>query len=137
MCRDESFCSIDNIVLNLSRLLVGKGEVRMRNRFIVLLLILMLSLVVALVPAAAQDAAVGTQDNPIIWAFVPSSDAQTVLAGATELTDMVQADTGLYIKPVVATDFSGVVEAICAGKAQMAALNTFSYILASSRGCAD
>jgi len=110
----------------------------MRNRFIVLLLILMLSLMVAFVPAAAaQDAEVGTQDNPIIWAFVPSSDAQTVLAGASELTDMVQADTGLYIKPVVATDFSGVVEAICAGKAQMAALNTFSYILASSRGCAD
>jgi len=85
----------------------------------------------------AQDATLGTQDNPIIWAFVPSSDAQTVLAGATELTDLVQKDSGYYIKPVVATDYSAVVEAVCNGKAQMAALNTFGYILASSRGCAN
>ena len=110
----------------------------MRKSFkVLLLLILVVGVMIAVVPATmAQDATLGTQDNPIIWAFVPSSDAQTVLAGATELTDLVQKDSGYYIKPVVATDYSAVVEAVCNGKAQMAALNTFGYILASSRGCA-
>ncbi len=92
-----------------------------------------------LAPAPTQTPAttVGTEENPIVWAFVPSSDSETVLAGASELTDLVQQESGIYIKPVVATDFSGVVEAVCNGEAQMAALNTFSYILAHSRGCAD
>jgi phosphonate transport system substrate-binding protein len=109
----------------------------MRKSFIVLLLLILAVSVVLVPAAAAQDATLGTQDNPIIWAFVPSSDSETVLAGATELTDLVQKDTGIYITPIVATDYSAVVEAVCNGKAQMAALNTFGYILASSRGCAN
>ncbi len=87
--------------------------------------------------ATMEAGSVGTEDNPIVWAFVPSSDSQTVLSGASQLTDLVETQTGVYIKPVVATDYSGVVEAMCGGEAQMAALNTFSYILAHSRNCAD
>ena len=59
------------------------------------------------------------------------------MSGASSLTDLVQADTGIYIKPVVATDYSGVIEAMCNGEAGIGALNTFSYILAHSRGCAN
>ena len=109
----------------------------MRKSFVVLLLMILAISVVIIPAASAQDTTLGTQDNPIIWAFVPSSDSETVLAGATELTDLVQADSGIYITPIVATDYSAVVEAVCNGKAQMAALNTFGYILASSRGCAN
>jgi len=98
----------------------------------VLLLALLLLVVV---PTMAQD--MGTEDNPIIWAFVPSSDSETVLAGATQLTDLIQESTGLVIQPEVATDYSAVIEAMCNGEAQMGALNTFSYVLASGRGCAD
>ncbi|HVU13623.1 MAG TPA: phosphate/phosphite/phosphonate ABC transporter substrate-binding protein [Phototrophicaceae bacterium] len=109
----------------------------MRQTFrVVLLIAFAIGLLSAIAPAAAQDA-LGTQNNPITWAFVPSSDSQTVLTGAKELTDLIQKDTGIYINAVVATDYSGVIEAMCTGKAPMAALNTFSYILASSRGCAD
>jgi phosphonate transport system substrate-binding protein len=103
----------------------------MRRRFAVLLVLLILaSLVVGLLPTAAQD-------DEIVWAFVPSADSETVLAGATELTDLIAEKTGIQITPVVATDFSGVIEAMCNGEAQMGALNTFSYILASGRGCAE
>jgi phosphonate transport system substrate-binding protein len=38
---------------------------------------------------------------------------------------------------VVATEYAGLIEAMCNGQAQMGALNTFGYILASSRKCAD
>ncbi|MCC6804985.1 MAG: phosphate/phosphite/phosphonate ABC transporter substrate-binding protein [Anaerolineae bacterium] len=88
-------------------------------------------------PAATSDTALGTEEDPIVWAFVPSADSETVLAGASQLTDLIQEQTGLYISPVVATDFSGVIEAMCNGEADLGALNTFSYILAHRRGCAD
>ncbi|MEP7293555.1 MAG: phosphate/phosphite/phosphonate ABC transporter substrate-binding protein [Chloroflexota bacterium] len=103
----------------------------MRKRSAILLLTcLAVMLMSAVIPAAAQD-------DEIVWAFVPSADSETVLAGATELTDLIAEKTGIQITPVVATDFSGVIEAMCNGEAQMGALNTFSYILASGRGCAD
>ena len=79
----------------------------------------------------------GTEDNPIVWAFVPSADSETVLAGANEITDIVQQETGLVIEARVATDYSAVIEAMCNGEAQMGALNTFGYVLAHGRGCAD
>ena len=68
---------------------------------------------------------------------MPSSDSETVLAGATQLTDLIKEKTGVVIKAVVATDYSGVIESMCSGETQMGALNTFGYVLAHSRGCAD
>jgi phosphonate transport system substrate-binding protein len=102
----------------------------MRQRTgILFLTVFIMSLLMTLVPAAAQD--------EIVWAFVPSADSETVMTGATQLTDLIAEKTGIRITPVVATDFSGVIEAMCNGEAAMGALNTFSYILAHSRGCAD
>ncbi len=96
----------------------------------VLLIFFVLSLFIAVLPSAAQD-------QEIVWAFVPSSDSETVMSGASSLTDLIAEKTGIQITPVVATDFSGVIEAMCNGEAEMGALNTFGYILAHSRGCAD
>ncbi|MFN2197144.1 MAG: phosphate/phosphite/phosphonate ABC transporter substrate-binding protein, partial [Anaerolineales bacterium] len=47
--------------------------------------------------------------------------------------------TGLYITPLVATEYAGVIEAMCSDppKAQMGSLATFAYILAAERGCAE
>ena len=46
----------------------------MRQRSsLLLLMIFALSLLLAVIPAAAQDT------TPIVWAFVPSSDSETVL----------------------------------------------------------
>jgi phosphonate transport system substrate-binding protein len=116
-------------------LIFMKGLFRMikhSTRFFLVMLILTVSMVVLVLPAAAQD-----EDNPIVWAFVPSADSETVMAGASQITDLVFELTGIYIEPVVATDFSGVIEAMCNGEAQMGALNTFSYVLAHGRACAD
>ena len=79
----------------------------------------------------------GTEENPIIWALVPSQDADAVLSGAEEIAATIEADTGLIVVPVVTTDFSAAVEAMCNGEAHMGALNTFNYVLANARGCAD
>jgi phosphonate transport system substrate-binding protein len=81
--------------------------------------------------------ALGTEENPIVWVLVPSNDAETVLAGADEIAAKIEDQTGLVVTPLVTTDYSAAVEAMCNGEAHMGALNTFNYVLANARGCAD
>lgn len=77
----------------------------------------------------------GTEENPIVWAFVPSGETQTVTTGAEELSGLLTDETGLYFDVLVTTEYAGAVEAMCAdpAEAQMGSLNTFSYILANER----
>jgi phosphonate transport system substrate-binding protein len=86
-----------------------------------------------------QEAELGTEENPIIWALVPSGETDAVLAGFDEVADIIYEETGLVIEPFVATEYAGVIEALSADppKAHMASLATFAYILASERGVAE
>ena len=79
----------------------------------------------------------GTEDNPIVWVLVPSQDTDAVLSGASSIAAAVEEATGLVITPVISTDFTAAVEAMCSGEAHMGALNTFNYIVAKQRGCAE
>ncbi|MGC9397847.1 MAG: phosphate/phosphite/phosphonate ABC transporter substrate-binding protein [Anaerolineae bacterium] len=89
----------------------------------------------ALVLSACGSAELGTEENPIVWAFVPSGETQTVVAGAEELSSLLTEETGLYFDVLVTTEYAGAVEAMCADppEAHMGSLNTFSYILANER----
>ena len=95
--------------------------------------------VLALLLPACGPAALGTEENPIIWAVVPSGETERVVTGFEEVAAMIFDETGLVVQPLVATEYAGVIEAMCADppKAHMASLATFSYILASEKGCAD
>ncbi len=86
---------------------------------------------------AAAEPALGTAENPVIWVLTPSQDTQKVLAGAEPIAQYVEEQTGIVIKPVIPTDYTAQQEAMCSGEAQMAALNTFGYVRAHERGCAD
>jgi phosphonate transport system substrate-binding protein len=88
-----------------------------------------------LLSACGGAAELGTEDNPIVWAFVPSGETQTVVTGAEELSGLLTDETGLYFDVLVTTEYAGAVEAMCAdpAEAQMGSLNTFSYILANER----
>jgi phosphonate transport system substrate-binding protein len=81
----------------------------------------------------------GTEDNPIIWSFVPSGEMERVAAGAESVADLVFEETGLVIETNVATEYAGVIEAMCADppKAHVGSLATFAYVLAADRGCAE
>jgi phosphonate transport system substrate-binding protein len=81
----------------------------------------------------------GTEANPILFAAVPSGETERVLSGFEDMADLIYAETGLVIEPFVATSYAGVIEAMCQAepKAHMAALATFSYVLASEKGCAE
>lgn len=85
------------------------------------------------------EAELGTEENPIIWALVPSGETETVLSGFTAVTDIIYEQTGLVVEPFVATEYAGVIEALSADppKAHMASLATFAYIVAAGRDAAD
>jgi phosphonate transport system substrate-binding protein len=86
-----------------------------------------------------QEAELGTEENPVIWALVPSGETDTVLASFTAVTDIIYDETGIVIDPFVATEYAGVIEALAADppKAHMASLATFAYLVAAERGVAE
>jgi phosphonate transport system substrate-binding protein len=81
----------------------------------------------------------GSESNPIIWSFVPSGEMERVATGADAVADLIFQETGLYVDTNVATEYAGVIEAMCSDppKAHMASLATFSYVLAAEKGCAE
>jgi phosphonate transport system substrate-binding protein len=105
------------------------------KRWMLLLIVAALSLL--LVACAGGGGKLGSANNPVIIAFVPSGDADAVLASGSAITDRISEITGLTVESSVPTSYVGAIEALCAGEAHAAALNTFSYIVASERGCAD
>jgi phosphonate transport system substrate-binding protein len=81
----------------------------------------------------------GTEENPIIFVAVPSGEQERVLSGFSKVADLVYKQTGIVMEPFVASSYAAAIEAMCAEPAQahMGALATFSYILASEKGCAE
>ncbi|MFN2302275.1 MAG: phosphate/phosphite/phosphonate ABC transporter substrate-binding protein [Anaerolineales bacterium] len=102
--------------------------------FIALLTIVSFSLA-----GCQQEAELGTEENPVIWALVPSGETDTVLSSFTAVTDIIYDETGIVIEPFVATEYAGVIEALAADppKAHMASLATFAYLVAAERGVAE
>jgi phosphonate transport system substrate-binding protein len=92
----------------------------------------------AALPMVAGAQQLGSEENPIIWAFVPSGDTQQIVAGGNEVADLLYQKTGLHFKVMVATDYAGVIEALSSNppKAHMASLATFAYVMAADRGVA-
>jgi phosphonate transport system substrate-binding protein len=82
-------------------------------------------------------APLGTEENPIIWVFVPSGEMERVAAGGEAMADLIFQETGLVIDTFVATSNAAAIEALCSSppNANMASLNTFSYIVAADQGC--
>lgn len=93
----------------------------------------------ALAGCGPREAELGTEENPIVWALVPSGETDTVLTGFQRVADIIFEQTGLVVEPFVATEYAGVIEAMSADppKAHMASLATFAYMLASERGAAE
>ena len=81
----------------------------------------------------------GTEENPIVWAVVPSGETERVVAGFDKVAAFIFEETGYVVEPLVATEYAGVIEAMCSDppKAQMGSLATFAYILAADKGCAE
>jgi phosphate/phosphite/phosphonate ABC transporter binding protein len=88
-------------------------------------------------PGAYAEEEIGTEENPIVWVLVPSQDTEAVLSGADDIAAAIEDETGLIVTPLVTTDFTAAVEAMCSEEAHIGALNTFNYVVAKERGCAE
>jgi phosphonate transport system substrate-binding protein len=95
--------------------------------------------VATFVLAVNKPEPLGTEENPIIWSFVPSGEMERVSAGARDVADLLHDKTGLYFDTNVATEYAGVIEALSSDppEAHMASLATFAYVLAADRGVAE
>lgn len=106
---------------------------------ITILVVLVLLISSALFAGGKKEMPLGSEENPIIWSFVPSGEMERVAAGAQSVADLLHDKTGLYFKTNVATEYAGVIEALSAKPpaAHMASLATFAYVLAAERGVAE
>lgn len=109
------------------------------KRIIYFLVAILIVASLGLVGCQPKEAELGTEENPLIWALVPSGESDTVLAGFEAVTDIIYEETGIVIDPFVATEYAGVIEALSAEppKAHIASLATFSYLVAAERGVAE
>ena len=109
------------------------------SRTRVFYLALIILLVGSLFLSGCGEKELGTEENPIILAVVPSGETETVVAGFDEVASLIYDESGLVVEPFVATEYAGVIEALCSDppKAHMASLATFAYVIAHEKGCAD
>jgi phosphonate transport system substrate-binding protein len=111
---------------------------KMIKKTVLVLLFSLLSLAVAFA-GSKEEIPLGSEENPIIWSFVPSGEMERVAAGADAVADLLFEKTGLYIETNVATEYAGVIEALASDppEAHMASLATFAYVMAADRGVAE
>lgn len=107
---------------------------------IVIVIVAIIIVVVGMFTWWAKEAVpLGSEENPIIWSFVPSGEMERVATGAQSVADLLYDRTGLYFTTNVATEYAGVIEALASDppEAHMASLATFAYVLAADRGVAE
>ena len=99
-------------------------------KYLIYLLPLLIFIVVSSV-RELNEGALGTRSNPVKIYFTPSVDAKRISFNAKELTDFLEKETGYYYITAVPASFVAVVEAFGSGKADIASINTFSYLMAN------
>lgn len=83
------------------------------------------ALVCALAPGLAQA-------ETLTIGLVPSEDPRVVVTDNRALLDHLRSTLQMEVKPFVATDYNGVIEALRSKKLDLALLGPFSYVLAAS-----
>lgn len=79
----------------------------------------------------------GSADNPIRMAFVPSLETGQITTSAEKLADAIEEKTGYTIKVDVPVSYAAVIEALGAGRVDVAWFNPLSYVLAHDKYGAD
>ena len=97
-----------------------------------LILVLVAGLAVVLSALAFQPATV-TGQTKLTMVFVPSRETDIVLFSGQQLGRLLSGALGIPVEAVVSTSFTAAIEAMCAGRADIGALNPFSYVLAHEK----
>ncbi|MBK3867565.1 phosphonate ABC transporter substrate-binding protein [Pseudomonas stutzeri] len=88
-------------------------------------------LCVASVSLSLLSSAQAHAENALRIGLIPSEDSQSMIESSQLVLDQLQAQLGMPVKPFVATDYNGVIEALRSKKLDAAYLGPFSYVLAN------
>lgn len=80
-----------------------------------------------------KKAEIGSEQNPIKMFFVPSVDAKVLESNASAFKTFLEQKTGYKFEVSVPQSYIAVVEAFGTKRADVAAINTFGYILAHQK----
>ena len=64
--------------------------------------------------------------------LIPSEDSRAMIANSQAMMDMLSKALGLAVKPFVAADYNGVIEALRSKRLDVAYLGPFSYVLGTT-----
>lgn len=96
-------------------------------------LALLLIVAFSVVGCTRERAELGTARNPVKFFFVPSVDVKVIEDTSRILQKYLEAETGYKFKISIPTSYIAVVEAFGTKRADVAAVNTFGYILAHEK----
>ncbi len=80
-----------------------------------------------------KTAELGTADNPIKLHFVPSVDAKVIEDNSKKFQEFLEKNTPYKYEITIPQSFIAVVEAFGTKRADVAAINTFGYVLANKK----
>jgi len=81
---------------------------------------------------ALTAAGLASAKDQLTIGLIPSEDSQAMIEASKQVLDTLQTRLGMPVVPFVATDYNGIIEALRAGKLDVAYLGPFSYVLATS-----
>ncbi len=93
----------------------------------------MILALLGLTSCTSQRAELGTSNNPVKFYFVPSVDMQLLEDTSKILKNHLEKVTPYKFKISVPPSFIAVVEAFGTGRADVAAINTYGYVLAHEK----
>lgn len=85
----------------------------------------------------AASGSVWAQSDELRVGLIPSEDAHAMIEASQQVMEQLAAKTGMKVKPFVANDYNGVIEALRSGKLDIAYLGPFSYVLAHEMANAE
>lgn len=87
---------------------------------------------VASIALTLTAAGLASAKDQLTIGLIPSEDSQAMIEASKQVLDTLQTRLGMPVVPFVATDYNGIIEALRAGKLDVAYLGPFSYVLATS-----
>ena len=105
-----------------------------RKSVLVLVVFALLVSVSGMMTVGAQDAPLGSPENPIEVYFVPSVEAAVIVSGGEIMAQALNEATGLTFTVAVPTSYAATVEAMCASPGNsMGFIPAAGYVIANNR----
>lgn len=105
----------------------------MKNIFANSLVAMMVTLGLLTTACTKKTAALGTEENPVKLHFLPSVDAKVIEENSKVFKDYLEKNTPYKFEITIPQSYVAVVEAFGTKRADVAAFNTFGYILAHDK----